>query len=372
MGPQFFGALRKEDLNYLMISLVVVLAGLATAILLGKALHFDKGTTAGLFAGAMTQSAVIGTADGAVDQLAISATEKKVLYNNIAVSYAITYLFGVVGVILFFKLLPGLMRINLKRRGPKAGSGYGRRVGAQEPGALFLVKAGRAAGLRSDERADRRQDGQRDRKMLSGQGGRLSRQALRENYGNAAQDMIVECNDVPGAGGKHVGLACATESSGVRIDITTVIDMIRRIPGCLRAQPGRGQQDAGRDGEDPGGSRHLHDPDDPAGTRDYRFSRIPSVNKNDIMHLVGSKADVERAAQMLGYPERPTAVTDLVMVGVGCVLGTLAGMIVIPIAGIPLTLGTGEDVLVARSRCSAGSGRCTRHSARYPMAGSGS
>ena len=68
VGPQFFGALRKEGLNYLMISIVVVLAGLATAILLGKALHFDRGTTAGLFAGAMTQSAVIGTADGAVDQ----------------------------------------------------------------------------------------------------------------------------------------------------------------------------------------------------------------------------------------------------------------------------------------------------------------
>jgi putative transport protein len=50
---------------------------------------------------------------------------------------------------------------------------------------------------------------------------------------------------------------------------------------------------------------------------------------------------------MLGYPERPTAVTDLVMVGVGCVLGTLAGMIVIPIGGIPLTLGTGGGVLVA-------------------------
>ena len=74
---------------------------------------------------------------------------------------------------------------------------------------------------------------------------------------------------------------------------------------------------------------------------------------------------------MLGYPERPTAVTDLVMVGIGCVLGTLAGMIVIPIAGIPLTLGKGEECwwLVW---CLAGCGRCIRRSARYPMEDSGS
>jgi putative transport protein len=36
-----------------------------------------------------------------------------------------------------------------------------------------------------------------------------------------------------------------------------------------------------------------------------------------------------------------------VMVGIGCVLGTLLGTIVIPVAGIPLTLGTGGGVLVA-------------------------
>lgn len=96
VGPQFFGALRKEGMNYLWVSVVVAMAGLACAVILGRVLHFDQGTTAGLFAGAMTQSAAIGTANGAVEQMAITAAHKQALSNNIAVAYAITYLFGVV------------------------------------------------------------------------------------------------------------------------------------------------------------------------------------------------------------------------------------------------------------------------------------
>jgi putative transport protein len=56
---------------------------------------------------------------------------------------------------------------------------------------------------------------------------------------------------------------------------------------------------------------------------------------------------VERAVKTVGYAERPTSATDFVMVGLGCVLGTLLGMIVIPIAGIPVSLSEAGGVLVA-------------------------
>ncbi len=54
-----------------------------------------------------SRSAAIGTADGAVDPLALSSAQTRVLHNNITLAYAITYLFGVVGVVLLFKCLPG-------------------------------------------------------------------------------------------------------------------------------------------------------------------------------------------------------------------------------------------------------------------------
>jgi putative transport protein len=345
VGPQFFGALRKEGLNYLMISLVVVLAGLATAILLGKALHFDKGTTAGLFAGAMTQSAVIGTADGAVDQLAISAAEKKVLYNNIAVAYAITYLFGVVGVILFFKLLPGLMRINLKDEARKLEADMG---GGSELKSPELFSWSRQVELRAYEATNGQIAGKTVSEIEKCFPARVAVYHIKreERLLECAQDTIIECNDVVVLGGKHVGLMCATDIIGHEIDVTTVINMIGESLDVCVLNPAVVDRTLGEMGRTPGAHGIFL-------TRMTRQGReIPLledtvINKRDILHLVGSKADVERAAQMLGYAERPTAVTDLVMVGIGCVLGTLAGMIVIPIAGIPLTLGTGGGVLVA-------------------------
>jgi putative transport protein len=345
VGPQFFGALRKEGLNYLMISLVVVLAGLATAILLGKALHFDKGTTAGLFAGSMTQSAVIGTADGAVDQLAISSAEKKVLYNNIAVSYAITYLFGVVGVILFFKLLPGLMRINLKDEARRLEVDMG---GGSELKSPELFSWSRQVELRAYEATNGQIAGKTVSEIEKCFPARVAVYHVKrsERLWECSQDTIVECNDVLVLGGKHVGLVCATDIIGREIDVTTVIDMIGESLDVCVLNPDVVNRTLGEMGRTPAAHGIFM-------TRMTRQGHeIPLladtvINKNDIMHLVGSKADVERAAQMLGYPERPTAVTDLVMVGVGCVLGTLTGMIVIPIAGIPLTLGTGGGVLVA-------------------------
>jgi len=73
VGPQFFGSLKKEGLNYLWITLVVALSGLGVTLVMARLLHFDSGTAAGLFAGAMTQSAAIGTAQGAVAHLAEGA-----------------------------------------------------------------------------------------------------------------------------------------------------------------------------------------------------------------------------------------------------------------------------------------------------------
>jgi len=345
VGPQFFGALRKEGLNYLVISIVVAIVGLATAVALGKALHFDKGTTAGLFAGAMTQSAVIGTADGAVDQLAISVAEKKVLYNNIAVAYAITYLFGVVGVILLFKLLPGLMRINLKEEARKLEADMG---GGAELKSTELFSWSRQVELRAYEATNGQIAGKTVTEIEKCFPARVAVYHIKraERLLECARDTIVEPHDVLVLGGKHVGLVCATEIIGHEIDVSVVVDMIGESLDVCVLNPAVVNRTLGEMGRTEGAHGIFV-------TRMTRQGHeIPLladtvINKHDILHLVGSKADVERAAQKMGYPERPTAVTDLVMVGIGCVLGTLAGMIVIPIAGIPLTLGTGGGVLVA-------------------------
>ena len=85
-----------------------------------------------------------------------------------------------------------------------------------------------------------------------------------------------------------MGLVCATDIIGHEIDITTVIDMIGESLDVCVLNPGGGQQDAGRDGKDRGGSgifvtrmtRQGHE---------IRLLADTVINKHDMLHLVGSR-----------------------------------------------------------------------------------
>jgi len=119
VGPQFFGGMKKDGIKYFWLSLFVGLVGLGVTIALGKFFGFDKGTTAGLLGGSLTQSAVIGTAEGAIKHLSITAAQKTTLESNVAIAYAITYIFGTAGLVIFYKLIPKIMGINLKEEAKK-------------------------------------------------------------------------------------------------------------------------------------------------------------------------------------------------------------------------------------------------------------
>ena len=70
------------------------------------------------------------------------------------------------------------------------------------------------------------------------------------------------------------------------------------------------------------------------------------IDRGDVLQLVGSKPDVERAARELGYADRPTTSTNMVFVGTGIVLGGFVGLLSVTIGNIPLTLTASGGALV--------------------------
>ena len=58
---------------------------------------YDKGLAAGLLAGAVTESAAIGSASEAINRLNVSDAAKATMASNVAVAYSVTYIFGTVG-----------------------------------------------------------------------------------------------------------------------------------------------------------------------------------------------------------------------------------------------------------------------------------
>ncbi len=349
VGPQFFGSLRKDGLRYLGISIVVASAGLCSAVVLGTFLNLDEGTTAGLFAGAMTQSAAIGTADGAIDQLAVSATQKQILHDNLTLAYAITYLFGVVGVVFLIKCLPGLFQWNLKDEARRLEETMG---GGSEPQSPDLFSWSRQVGLRAYLPSA---PGIAGNTVGAVEGLFPTRVAIchlkrGEQLLDADPKMRIETEDILVIAGKQESLVRASDIIGREVDVATVIDMMGEsldiyvlspeVIGKTLGQIGRLQ-----------GARGLFLTKMTRQGRELPLLMNTVVNKGDIMHLVGRREDVERAGQSLGYPQRYSAATDMVMLGLGCFLGTLIGMLVVSVAGIPITLGAGGGVLAAGLIC---------------------
>jgi putative transport protein len=76
------------------------------------------------------------------------------------------------------------------------------------------------------------------------------------------------------------------------------------------------------------------------------FSQETRVERGDVMTLVGSKRDVERAANEAGYADRPTSSTDMIFVGTGIFIGGLIGLLTVVVGGLPITLTASGGALV--------------------------
>ena len=346
VGPQFFGALKKDGLNYLWISLVVCFAGLAAAIFLGKLMNFDQGTTAGLFAGSMTQSAAIGTAEGAIAQLPISEAQKTTLDTNVAVAYAITYIFGTAGTIVFLKMVPRMLRINLKQEARKLEEQMNGSAAAAEKPELFSWS--KQLELRAYRISANGMSGKTVRQMEALFPERVYVTRIKRNSGviKVEPDTVIQANDLIVLSGSARSLLAAPGIIGSEVDIADITEVVGEVlEVCILNKVVVGQT-LGELSK----NKLAHGIFLSKVTRqghEIPITRDTEVHKCDVFQLIGVREDVERVVNYLGYPERPTNITDLVMMGLGIVLGTLVGLIVVHVGKLPITLGVGGGVLVA-------------------------
>ena len=119
-GPEFFASLSIRTLSQVGVAMVVAFTGLAIVLAFAFAFHLDSGTAAGLAAGSLTQSSVIGTASGALAQLNLPDDVMRQQQANIAAGYAVTYILGYILTLLFVPFVaPWLMGVDLKKEAAK-------------------------------------------------------------------------------------------------------------------------------------------------------------------------------------------------------------------------------------------------------------
>jgi len=345
VGPQFFGALKKEGLNYIWISLVVAITGLVTAIVLGKIFNFGPGTVAGMLAGAMTQSTVLGTADGAIAGLPISEAQQAVFQSNVAVAYAITYIFGVAGLIVFFKLVPKLLRLDLKSEARDIESKMSGSDQLESPELFSWYKRLNLRAYKSNISGKSVKDLEA---MFPGNVA-IERIKRATDLIDPQPDAIIQNGDEVALVGNRRAMLMAAKIIGPEIDDQKAIDIVGEIIDICVTKKNIVGKTLGQISLDHGHGVFLRKL-----TRqgyEMPLTRDTIVHKCDVLTVAGAAKEIEAFIKYIGYPERQTNTTDLIMVGWGIVIGSLIGLISIPLAGIPITLGVGGGILVAGLIC---------------------
>lgn len=102
-GPGFFDSFRSKGKTLILITMLIISSASLTAVGLKFAFDIDTPSIVGLIAGALTSTPGLA--------VAIDSTNSPLA----SIAYGIAYPFGVIGVILFVKLLPRIMHIDLDK-----------------------------------------------------------------------------------------------------------------------------------------------------------------------------------------------------------------------------------------------------------------
>ena len=344
-GPQFFANIGR-GWRYGLLSIVEIVSVLILIMVAVFALRLDAGTAAGLLAGAATESAVIGTASEAISKLGLADAETARLQANIVTAYSVSYLFGLITIVLFTsQFAPLLLRVNLREEAERVWhklGGDGALDEGQRMGAPALVgrafRVGPAAGLSIGVLEQR-------------YGSNLTVEQVDRNGASVpiAPGVLLAADDLVLVAGRREALVAAAAVIGTEVaDARFGALPVERVDVVLTRSEVHGQSVAQlREQAGPEQGRGVYIA---AVTRlETRIPALPGteLNRGDVLTLVGAKVDVARGARQLGYVLPPTQKTDFVYLGLGVLAGMTIGHLGGRIGGVSVALGTGGGCLLS-------------------------
>ena len=313
------------------------------------AFHLDAGTAAGLAAGSLTQSSLIGTASGALAQLGLPDEVLHQQQANIAAGYAVTYILGYILTLLFVPFAaPKLMGIDLKKEA--AALEVTLSAGKTTKSGNLEYRKFRARAYRVTT-ADRRSIGEIEDQI--GQRVVFERIVRQGSDVEPVRETILAKSDEVILAGPTVALIKADAIVGPEIDGT---EMLRELSGnALDVLVGNSKLHG----------RTLAEIVDIVGEAAHgvflreltrRGQEVPlapdtRVYLGDVMTLVGITRDVERAATTVGQILRSTDRSDIAFLAAGIAVGLLGGMLSLKVGSAVLTLGGAGGALIAGLAC---------------------
>lgn len=346
-GPQFFRSLNRQTLVLLISATVTCLLGLGCVLIAAGVYHLDRGTAAGLAAGGLTQSAMIGTASAAIGKLALTGQQIKTMQSNVAVGYAVCYIFGSFGPILLLSaLFPALMRWNLRKEAQELAKNLEGGKPVLDPGQYQAIPKfdTRVYEIQADCQAVGKTVAALFDSAYEVAVEALVRQGKRQTV---TPETLLQVGDVIAVTAKvndFMQPGWWFEKEVAKPDEMQLTEETRNIILTNRALDSRNlqqlyQQTAAKD--------HYGVFVNSVSRLGEEFAATPDfvLKRGDELSLTGRNKDLDRFSNQVGRVISNTKLTDFVTFGLGIVLGFLIGMITVHIGGVAISVGSGGGCL---------------------------
>ncbi|OAL86657.1 aspartate-alanine antiporter [Acinetobacter sp. SFD] len=345
-GPQFFKSLGPKSMKEVLLAVFLAVCGLATVLIMAKIFHLDKGMAAGLASGGLTQSAIIGTAGDAISRLDLPAAEIQKLQSNVAVGYALTYIFGSLGaIIICASTVPKFMGRSIRDDALKAQAeqlkGAYQLAPGQEPAMPEIV--GRIYRV---QQASGQTIAELQSKIPNITIERIKRGT---QFIDASLETKLETDDIILVIGRRAGVVSIAQHIGTELEssegmeiVMSTTDMILRNSKYINRTLGDVRANT------PEYLKHgVYVIGIKRNNESVPMDDNTVLRKGDVITVYGTKNDLDRMVKEGGRAISQSIKTDWVFHGLGLVVGLLIGLIVIRISNMPLTLGAGGGALLS-------------------------
>jgi putative transport protein len=348
-GPQFFHALNRRSLNQLASAFVMCFVGLLCVLAAAWMFGLDRGMAAGLAAGGLTQSAIIGTAGDAVGRLGLSAELTKTMQTNVAVGYAVCYIFGSLGPIIMVSwFLPLIMKWNIRQEAVKLANLLSGGHAELDPGQfnanqqiatrIYQIESGSSAAGKAALAIDQE----------------LSDASVEAIYREGrtldlADTTVIQIGDQVAITGDVSVMAKARSLFGQEISAANGLVLVQESREIILTNRALNNREVGE-------IRAHATVETRHGVFLTSVKRmgidLPVLDKltlrrGDELHFTGSPVDLNRVQAKIGYKITAAAVTDFIFFGIGMLLGMLVGLIQFRVWGIPISIGSGGGCLLS-------------------------
>jgi len=340
-GPRFFDVLRTDGLKYFLLALVVAVTGFSIAAIAAQLLSLAPGTSGGLLSGGLTSSPTLAAAQEAIRSGQIKPPEgltADAMIGNVATGYAITYIFGLAGLIAIIKLLPQVLGIDLEKEA--------KILEGEDKFGIALKPANVSSRIY---------------RVTNEEVTRIPAKQLRDQYWDKTSVVRVRRNgEIFKPGATEGFLQLGDELlilAPVEYFTTTIAKFGEEItPETSTAQDTETALIVVINKKSIGKSLQEIDIARKFGVLLTRVTRmrmeIPltadfALRKGDILTVVGAHENVNLLGDELGHVEREIAETDMLTFAFGIVMGVVIGLFAVSIGQLSIGLGSAGGLLTS-------------------------